>query len=91
MFIIDLHYLVPLSEIEKHVTDHRNFLDRYYAKNIFISSGPKEPRTGGIILASASSLEEIENIIKEDPFYMHQLASYTITRCIPNKGSLINR
>jgi len=91
MFIIDLHYLVPIAAIEKHITAHRSFLDKYYEKKLFISSGPKHPRTGGVILATAESLELVENIIKEDPFYIHQLASYTITCWNPNKGEMINR
>ena len=91
MFVIDLHYIAPLEEIEKYVTAHRNYLDKYYAANVFITSGPKNPRTGGMILASGDSLEQIEQIILEDPFHIHQLARYTITWVLPNKGEMINR
>ncbi len=91
MFIIDLHYIVPLEEIDKYVAAHRVYLDKYYAAKVFITSGPKNPRTGGVILASAASQEQIEQIIQEDPFHIHQLARYTITWMLPNKGEMINR
>ena len=85
MFIIDLHYIVPLEEIDKYVAAHRVYLDKYYAAKVFITSGPKNPRTGG------ASQEQIEQIIQEDPFHIHQLARYTITWMLPNKGEMINR
>jgi uncharacterized protein YciI len=61
------------------MTAHVKFLQKYYKDNVFVTSGRKVPRTGGIILALADSQEEVEQIIKEDPFYEHKLAEFTIT------------
>jgi uncharacterized protein YciI len=61
------------------MTAHVKFLKKYYSKNTFIASGRKIPRTGGIILAVADSKEQVEEIIHEDPFYIHKLADFTIT------------
>jgi uncharacterized protein YciI len=79
MFIIDLNYIVPLDQLDKHMTDHVKFLHKYYKQNVFVASGRKVPRTGGIILALADSKEEVERIISEDPFSKHKLAEFTIT------------
>jgi uncharacterized protein YciI len=79
MFIIDLTYIRPLKEIDAHMTPHVKFLQKYYQKNMFVASGRKVPRTGGIILALADSKEEVEQIISEDPFHIHKLADFTIT------------
>jgi len=79
MFIINLNYIVALEQVDAHMTDHVKFLRKYYKLNKFITSGRKVPRTGGIILALANSKEEIEQIISEDPFYLHKLAEFTIT------------
>lgn len=79
MFIINLKYIVPLEELDHHMADHVKYLNKYYKKNIFIASGRKVPRTGGIILAIAKSEEMIERIIAEDPFYKHELAEFRIT------------
>lgn len=79
MFIIDLHYIVPLEQLDAHMSDHVSFLKKYYKQNIFVTSGRKVPRTGGIILALAESKEAVEAIIAEDPFYIHKLAEFSIT------------
>jgi uncharacterized protein YciI len=79
MFIVDLKYIVPLEQIDAHMNDHVKFLRKYYKQNVFVASGRKVPRTGGIILALAGSMDEIQQIISEDPFYVHKLAAFTIT------------
>ena len=79
MFIINLNYIVPLEQLDAHMTDHVKFLRKYYKQNVFLASGRKIPRTGGIILALAKSKEEIDQIIREDPFYTHKLAEFSVT------------
>jgi uncharacterized protein YciI len=79
MFIIDLKYRVPLEELDLHMAAHVKFLREYYKKNIFVASGRKVPRTGGIILAIAKSREDVGRIMQEDPFTTHRLAEFTIT------------
>lgn len=86
MFIINLNYIVPLDQLDAHMTEHVTFLKVYYKKNVFVASGRKVPRTGGIILALARSREEVESIIKEDPFYIHQLAEFTITEFLTSQS-----
>lgn len=79
MYIIDLTYIVPLEQLDVHMTDHVKYLHKYYKQNKFVASGRKVPRTGGIILALADSREEVDQIISEDPFYTQQLAEFTVT------------
>jgi uncharacterized protein YciI len=85
MFIIDLNYIVPLEQIDAHMTDHVKYLRKYYKQNVFVASGRKVPRTGGIILALAKSKKEIEPIIEEDPFHVHNLATFTITEFLTSQ------
>jgi uncharacterized protein YciI len=85
MFIIDLQYIVPLEELDAHMATHVKYLRKYYRKNIFVASGRKVPRTGGIILALADDKATVEKIIKEDPFYKHELADFTITEFLTSQ------
>ena len=78
MFVIELIYKRPLSEIDARMKAHVNFLKKYYAAGNFLVSGRKIPRDGGIILAVAASREEIEAIIKQDPFCAEGLAEFRI-------------
>lgn len=85
MFIIDLNYIVPLGELDAHMADHVKFLRKYYRKNMFLASGRKVPRTGGIILARAGSKTDVEAIMQEDPFCIHKLAEFTITEFLTSQ------
>jgi uncharacterized protein YciI len=78
MFVIELVYKAPLEEIDAHMTAHVRFLKKYYSAGNFLVSGRKIPRDGGIILAVGNTREEIETIIKEDPFHQHGLADFRI-------------
>ena len=78
MFVIELIYKADLSEIDAHMTAHVAFLKKYYAAGNFLVSGRKVPRDGGIILAVGSNRQQIESIVKEDPFYTHGLAQFRI-------------
>lgn len=78
MFVIELVYKASLEEIDAHMAAHVRFLKKYYASGNFLVSGRKVPREGGIILAVGKNREEIEAIVKEDPFHRHGLADFRI-------------
>jgi uncharacterized protein YciI len=78
MFVIELMYKVDLADIDAHMTAHVRFLKKYYAAGNFLVSGRKIPRDGGIILAVGKNRQEIEAIVKEDPFCKHGLAEFRI-------------
>jgi len=85
MFIVSLSYKTEISVVEKFITLHIQFLDKYYANKKFIFSGRKNPRTGGIILVRDVDRNELMEIIKEDPFFQNEIAEYDITEVIPTK------
>jgi len=96
MFIISLDYIAPLEQMDKHFPEHKEFLDSNYKRNIFLVSGRKVPRTGGIIVALGESKEEIQKIIQNDPYHKLELAKYTITEFVgsnfhPDLARLLNQ
>ncbi len=86
MFIINLNYIVPLEKLDTHMTEHVKYLHKYYKKNVFVASGRKVPRTGGIILALAKSKDEVEQIISEDPFCIYKLAEYSVIEFLTSQS-----
>jgi uncharacterized protein YciI len=78
MFVIELTYKAPLAEIDASMAAHVRFLKKHYAAGHFLVSGRKIPRDGGIILATAPNLEDVEAIIQDDPFYRRGLADFRI-------------
>jgi len=85
MFLILLTYTHGIEKIEEHLTEHRVFLNKYYARNKFICSGAQNPRTGGVIFCKAENKKEVECIISEDPFNIYQAATYEIIEFSPSK------
>jgi uncharacterized protein YciI len=79
MFIIDLTYIVLLEKLDESMNDHMKFIRKYYSMNLFLASGRKVPRTGGIILCLARSHDEVVRIMDEDPFIKGKLAKYSLT------------
>nr|WP_315022105.1 YciI family protein [uncultured Aminipila sp.] len=78
MFIVNLTYIKPLEEVQKYLAEHITFLNKYYESSNFICSGPKNPRTGGMIICNAKNMEDVNEIISEDPFNTNGIANYDI-------------
>lgn len=87
MFIVLLNYIKPMSEVDRFVEEHRDFLKRHYASGQFLLSGRKEPRTGGVILACAKTRAEIESIVQNDPFHREKIADYEIVEFLPSMSA----
>lgn len=83
MFLILLKYIRPLDQVEQHLDAHREYLRQRYADGSFLMSGRMEPRTGGVILAQASSREAAEAMLREDPFHTAGVAEYTLVEFHP--------
>jgi len=78
MFVVELIYKADLEEIDARMRAHMAFLNKQYAAGRFLISGRKVPRDGGIILALGKSRDEIEAIMREDPFCKHGLAEVRV-------------
>ncbi len=73
-FLVDTTFRVPLPEVEAATPAHREFLQTGYDQGVLLYSGPKVPRTGGVILARAESLERLQAFMAADPFLAGNLA-----------------
>jgi uncharacterized protein YciI len=80
MFLMLLKYIKPLDEVERLMPEHKAFLDRFYREGKLVCSGPREPRTGGVIMADVDSEVEAMKIVVEDPFFAEKVAHYELIR-----------
>ncbi|WP_329199754.1 MULTISPECIES: YciI family protein [unclassified Streptomyces] len=87
MFIMELTYTAPLEAVDAQMDAHIAWLDRYYASGVFLASGRKVPREGGVILAGGISRSEAEEITAGDPFVVAGVCSYRITEFVATKTS----
>ncbi|MER9305092.1 YciI family protein [Mesorhizobium sp. M0293] len=78
MFVVSLNYKVPLTEIDRLQAAHVEWLKACYADGIFVASGAKKPRTGGIIIAQCPR-EVLDARLAADPFAKAGAADYDVT------------
>ena len=84
-FIVDIHYLVPFEQLSDILPYHRAFLQTGYDQGIILMSGPKEPRTGGFVIARSESLATLKSFFENDPYKTKKVASYSIEEFNPVK------
>lgn len=58
----------PLSEVDRFLAAHREYLAQHYAVGDFFASGPQTPRVGGVIMIEAENRTAVDAIIAKDPF-----------------------
>ncbi|MEU0159686.1 YciI family protein [Streptomyces sp. NPDC006261] len=85
MFVLELTYTAPVERADALMKEHVAWLDEQYAAGVFIASGRKNPRDGGVILAVGEGRERIEAIAAADPFAAHRVCAYRITEFIATK------
>ncbi|MGW1102323.1 YciI family protein [Streptomyces sp. NPDC002540] len=87
MFVLELTYTAPVERVDALLPDHVAWLDAQYAQGVFIASGRKNPRDGGVILAVGGDRARIERIVAQDPFTAQGVCAYRITEFIATKTS----
>jgi GrpB-like predicted nucleotidyltransferase (UPF0157 family)/uncharacterized protein YciI len=85
MFLAILRYKVPLEEIEPYRKGHIDFLKNGYANNDFIVSGRMMTGKGGVILSPLTRRGDFEQLLRKDPFKIHDLADYEIIAFEPSR------
>ncbi|MBX7548200.1 YciI family protein [Streptomyces sp. NPDC048665] len=85
MFVLELTYTAPLDAVDALLPDHVAWLEEQYAKGLFLASGRKNPRDGGVILAVAQDRALIEAAVARDPFAVGGVCTYRVTEFTATK------
>ncbi|MFC8506520.1 YciI family protein [Streptomyces sp. NPDC057411] len=85
MFVLELTYTAPVERVDALLDAHVEWLDAQYAAGVFLASGRKNPRDGGVILAAGVGRAEIEEIAATDPFSVGGVCAYRITEFYATK------
>ncbi|MCX4722662.1 YciI family protein [Streptomyces sp. NBC_01020] len=85
MFVLELTYTGPIERVDELLGEHVAWLDAAYAAGVFIASGRKNPRDGGIILAAGEDRTAMEKLTATDPFMTAGVCTYRITEFIATK------
>ncbi|MFG2804337.1 YciI family protein [Streptomyces sp. DT199] len=85
MFVLELTYTAPLEAVDAVLEEHVVWLDEHYRQGVFLASGRKNPRDGGVIIAVAGDRARIEEITAEDPFVIAGVCAYRVTEFTATK------
>ncbi len=77
MYIVDLQYTAPLARVDELLDGHRDHVHRHIDTGEFLIVGRKEPRVGGVIVATTESRARLDEILAQDPF--QEIATFTVT------------
>ncbi len=84
MYAIILRYKRPLTDVDKHVEAHREWLRKNYAAGTFLISGRQRSGAGGFILASAIERAQLDAILAGDPFGQNDVTDYEVIEVAPS-------
>ena len=84
MFVVLLTYQRPLAEIDRLMGAHVAWLKRHYTSGLFVASGRRVPRNGGVILARSGDEEALRAAMAQDPFVVHGAAIFELIEFTPS-------
>ena len=78
IYVVVLTYIKPLEEVDSQIPEHVEWLKQGYTDGVFLASGRRIPRNGGVILAKSDSLEALKIRLSHDPFQKMKIAKAEI-------------
>ena len=78
MFIVTLTYLKTVEEVDALMPGHIEWLNQGYDSGLFVASGRRIPRTGGVILARSGDEPALADFLARDPFAIHGAARFDV-------------
>ncbi|WP_053849164.1 YciI family protein [Streptomyces sp. NRRL B-24085] len=85
MFVLELTYTAPLDAVDAVLAAHVAWLEEQYQRGVFLASGRKNPRDGGVIIAVAEDRARIEEIAAGDPFVTAGVCAYRVVEFAATK------
>lgn len=85
MHLVIITYLADLDVIDAAIPEHRAWLDKNYTDGVFLASGPRQPREGGVILADGLTLKALNERLQLDPFHQKGLAEHRVVTFAPSR------
>jgi uncharacterized protein YciI len=83
--LVEATYSAPIEQVREAYPRHRAWLQKGYDLGLFLCSGPKEPPTGGYLVARAESVDALKTMFAEEPLNSEGLATFSFTEFLPVK------
>lgn len=83
MFVVLLRFASNQSAGGQHMEGHQEWIKRGLDDGVFLLAGSIQPGLGGAILAHSTSLAELQDRVKADPFVAENVVSAEIIEIAP--------
>lgn len=83
MFVLLARYTKPAEEVDRLLDDHKAWITRNQEAGRILMTARQVPLTGGLILAVGDSVEQMWEMIREDPFHASGAAEYDVREFEP--------
>lgn len=87
MFALLATYTKPAEEVDQLLDGHRAWIIRHMEAGRILLTARQVPLTGGLILARAGSVDEVWEMIREDPFHASGAAEYDVREFAPVRAA----
>ncbi len=85
MFVILLNFSANKANASQFMDGHNAWLRDGFEKGSFLLAGTIQPKLGGAIVAHNATLEQIQEIVKKDPFVSENVVAAEILEITPSK------
>jgi len=85
MFIVLLTFSDNKNKASDFMPGHNQWLKKGFNDEVFILAGSLKPNLGGSVIATNTTLSELEKRVNEDPFVAHNIVCVEILEIEPKK------
>ena len=86
MFIVLLKFSDNKGQAGQFMEGHNEWIKRGFEDGVFLLVGSLQPKLGGGIVAHNTSLSDLENRVKDDPFVAENVVSADILEITPARA-----
>ena len=83
MFVLLARYTKPAAEVDLLLDAHRAWITEHQEAGRILMTARQVPLTGGLILAQGDSVDEMRQMIAQDPFHASGAAQYEVLEFEP--------
>ena len=85
MFIVLLKFSDNKNQAPEFMQGHKDWIKRGFDENLFLVVGSLKPNMGGCVIAHNTSLEELQQRVKADPFVAENIVTTEILEISANQ------
>lgn len=86
MFIVLLKFSDNKGQAARYLEGHKEWIERGIDDGVFLLVGSLQPNLGGAIVASNTSLSELQLRVNDDPFIAENIVRAEVLEITPSKA-----